>query len=304
MKSLSCRTAKVSGRRVSRATGSALPRGTGKACLSRVSLPSVPRTTMESKEARSLAGPYWGWKERAAFVGARKAPASWRRRCRPSVRRLLCWNFSALSWKTLKGRRRLRLHVFRRHRHRLVRPGVVGLRRLVHVLAPAAPPPGHQARQVLLQRLDRPVHDRRGVAVRGVLLPVHRPSGQRRLEALELVAKVRGDHVVALLLDQVRDDLRGRPRHRFRPLVGQRLGGDLPGEDVLHHQPVLVPPSACSELKSTRSACSRSLGPSAADFPTLLGLGARICLATSPRKAAAARALVRSRRSGNSRRAI
>ena len=57
-------------------------------------------------------------------------------------------------------------------------------------------------------------------------------------------------------------------------------------------------------LKSTRSACSRSLGPSAADFPRLLGLGARICLATSPRRAAAARALVRSRRSGNSRRAI
>ena len=71
---------------------------------------------------------------------------------------------------------------------------------------------------------------------------MHRPSGQRRLEALELVAKVRGDHVVALLLDQVRDDLRGRPRHRFRPLVGQGLRGNLPGEDVLHHQPVLVPP--------------------------------------------------------------
>ena len=30
-------------------------------------------------------------------------------------------------------------------------------------------------------------------------------------------------------------------------------------------------------LKSTRSACSGSLGPSAADFPRLLGLGARIC---------------------------
>ena len=74
-------------------------------------------------------------------------------------------------------------------------------------------------------------------------MPVHRPSGQRLLQPPELVAQIRGDHVVALLLDQVRDDLRGRPRHRFRPLVGQGLGGDLPGEDVLDHQAVLVPPS-------------------------------------------------------------
>ena len=72
---------------------------------------------------------------------------------------------------------------------------------------------------------------------------MHRPSGQRRLEALELVAQIRGNDVVVLLLDQVRDDLRGRPRHRFRPLVGQGLRGNLPGEDVLDHQAVLVPPS-------------------------------------------------------------
>ena len=57
-------------------------------------------------------------------------------------------------------------------------------------------------------------------------------------------------------------------------------------------------------LKSTRSACNRSFGPSAALFPRLLGLGASTCLATSLRRAAAARAEVRSRRSGNSRRAI
>ena len=30
---------------------------------------------------------------------------------------------------------------------------------------------------------------------------------------------------------------------RFRPLVGQGLRGNLPGEDVLGHQAVLVPPS-------------------------------------------------------------
>ena len=57
-------------------------------------------------------------------------------------------------------------------------------------------------------------------------------------------------------------------------------------------------------LKSTRSACSLSLGPSAALFPRLRGFGASTCLATSLRNAAWARALVRSRRSGNSRRAI
>ena len=47
-------------------------------------------------------------------------------------------------------------------------------------------------------------------------------------------------------------------------------------------------------LISMRSACSRSFGPSAALFPRLAGLGARICLATSLRRAARARALVRS----------
>ena len=95
----------------------------------------------------------------------------------------------------------------------------------------------------------------------------------------------------------------GRPRHRFRPLVGQRLGGDLPGEDVLRHQPVLVPPPrVLAEVHQVR--LQPVVGPLYSDFPRLLGLGARICLATSPRKAAAARGLVRSRRSGNSRRAI
>ena len=142
-----------------------------------------------------------------------------------------------------EGRCRHRLHVLRRHRDRLVWPGVVGLRCFVHVLAPTAPSPGNHARQILLQRLNRTVYHSRRIAVRGVLLPVHRPSGQRRLEALELVAQIRGNDVVALLLDQVWDDLRGRPRHRFRPLVGQGLRGNLPGEDVLDHQAVLVPPS-------------------------------------------------------------
>ena len=48
LKSLSCLTASGTGRRVSRALGSAEPRGTGSACFSKVSEPSVPRTFMES----------------------------------------------------------------------------------------------------------------------------------------------------------------------------------------------------------------------------------------------------------------
>ena len=47
-KSLSCRTAKGTGRLVSRAFGSADPRGTGSACFSKVSEPSVARTAIES----------------------------------------------------------------------------------------------------------------------------------------------------------------------------------------------------------------------------------------------------------------
>ena len=67
--------------------------------------------------------------------------------------------------------------------------------------------------------------------------------------------------------------------------------------------PYLLAPLVFWE-KSTKSACNRSLGPSAALFPRLRGLGARICRATSLRRAARARAEVRSRRPGNSRRAI
>ena len=171
-----------------------------------------------------------------------------------------------------KGGRRHRLHVLRGHRHRLVRPGVVGLRRLVHVLAPAAPPPGNHAREVLLERLNRPVHHRRGIAVRGVLLPVHRPSGQGSLQPPELVAQIRGDDVVALALDERGDDLRGRRRHRFRPLVGQRLGGNLPGEDVLHHQPVLVPPPrVLAEVHQVR--LQPVVGPLRRTLPQAPGLG-------------------------------
>ena len=48
LKSRSCLIASGTGGRVSLALGSALPRGTGKACLSKVSEPSVALTTMLS----------------------------------------------------------------------------------------------------------------------------------------------------------------------------------------------------------------------------------------------------------------
>ena len=150
----------------------------------------------------------------------------------------------------------------------LVRPGIVGLRRFVHVLAPAAPPPGNHARQVLLQSLNRPVHHSRRIAVRseGMISAAARVTVSARLSGRAFVA-----------ISRVKTSWTTSP-HLFRPLV------------------------FCE--KSTRSACSRSLGPSAALLPRLLGLGARICRATSPRRAAAARPLVKSRRSGNSLRAI
>ena len=68
--------ARGTGGRVNLAFGSALPLGTGSACFSKVSVPSVARTTMESMLGISRAGPYCGSKLLLAFVGALKAPAS------------------------------------------------------------------------------------------------------------------------------------------------------------------------------------------------------------------------------------
>ena len=140
--------------------------------------------------------------------------------------------------------RRLCLHVFGRRVHRLVRSGVVGLRNVLHMLAPSAAVPGHLAGQVLLQRLDGPVNNGRGVAVARVFLSMHHTSGQGSFQALEFVALVRRDHIVPFVLHQIGDDLRGRLGHRLSPLVGQRLCGHLPCEHVCHHQPVLVRPSS------------------------------------------------------------
>ena len=72
-----------------------------------------------------------------------------------------------------EGGRRHLLHILRSHRDRLMRPGVVGLRRLIHMVPPSAAVPGHLARQILLQSLDGSVHHSRRIAVHRVLLPMH-----------------------------------------------------------------------------------------------------------------------------------
>ena len=67
-------------------------------------------------------------------------------------------------------------------------------------------------------------------------------------------------------------------RHRLGVLVLQRFHGGRPGEDVHHHQAYFVFPRVF--WKSMRSACSRSLGPSAADLPSARGRGACTCRPT------------------------
>ena len=75
------------------------------------------------------------------------------------VKSLLCWN---LSDPELCGRL---LSTSSRALHRLVGPRVVGRSGLPKAVAPLAALAGHARGQVLLQRLDSPVHHGRGVAV-------------------------------------------------------------------------------------------------------------------------------------------
>ena len=53
----------------------------------------------------------------------------------------------------------------------------------------------------------------------------------------------------------------------------------LSNKDVRDYEAVPIPTPGV--LAKVESACSRSLGPSAADLPRLRGFGAKICLATS-----------------------
>ena len=93
----------------------------------------------------------------------------------------------------------------------------------------------------------------------------------------ELVAQVRRDHEVPVVPRQLLCDALHSAAHRLGVLV---LQSGLPGEDVHHHQAVLRLPRVFW-LKSMRLACSRSLGPSAADLPSARGRGACTCRPTS-----------------------
>ena len=93
--------------------------------------------------------------------------------------------------------------------------------------------------------------------------------GQLPVQRGELVAQVCRDHEVPVVPRQLPRGALGGPAHRLGVLVLQRFHGGLPGEDVHHHQaaPYFVFPRVFW-LKSTRSACSLLLGPSAADLPS------------------------------------
>ena len=64
-------------------------------------------------------------------------------------------------------------------------------------------PCGPRTWQVLLQRLDAPVHHGNGVAVLGPLRPVHGFSGQLPVQRGELVAQVCRDHEVSFVFRRV-----------------------------------------------------------------------------------------------------
>ena len=146
-------------------------------------------------------------------------------------------------------RGRLPLHVLGRAVHRLVGPRVVGPGRPLEVVAPLPALARHPRGQVLLQRLDAPVHHGNGVAVLGPLRAVHGIFGQLPVQRGELVAQVRRDHEVPVVPRQLPRGALGGPAHRLGVLVLQRFHGGLPGEDVHHHQAVLrLPPRVLAEV--------------------------------------------------------
>ena len=146
-------------------------------------------------------------------------------------------------------RGRLLLHVLGRAVHRLVGPRVVGPGRPLELVAPLPALARHPRGQVLLQRLDAPVHHGDGVAVLGPLRAVHGIFGQLPVQRGELVAQVRRDHEVPVVPRQLPRGALGGAAHRLGVLVLQRFHGGLPGEDVHHHQAVLrLPPRVLAEV--------------------------------------------------------
>ena len=146
-------------------------------------------------------------------------------------------------------RGRLLLHVLGRAVHRLVGPRVVGPGRPLEVVAPLPALARHPRGQVLLQRLDAPVHHGNGVAVLGPLRAAHGIFGQLPVQRGELVAQVRRDHEVPVVPRQLLCGALGGAAHRLGVLVLQRFHGGLLGEDVHHHQAVLrLPPRVLAEV--------------------------------------------------------
>ena len=99
----------------------------------------------------------------------------------------------------------LLLHLLGRAVHRLVRPGVVG----PGLVAPLPALARHARGQVLLQRLDAPVHHGRGVAVLG-------PLRAARLQVCR-------DHEVPVVPCQLPHGALGGPADRLGVLVLQRF---------------------------------------------------------------------------------
>ena len=144
-------------------------------------------------------------------------------------------------------RGRLLLHVLGRAVHRLVGPRVVGPGHPLEVVAPLPALARHPRGQVLLQRLDAPVHHGNGVAVLGPLRAVHGLREQLPVQRGKLVAQVCRHHEVPPR--QLPRGALGGAAHRLGVLVLQRFHGGLPGEDVHHHQAVLrLPPRVLAEV--------------------------------------------------------
>ena len=113
-------------------------------------------------------------------------------------------------------RGRLLLHVLGRA---VRRPRIVGPDRPLEVVAPLSALARHPRGQVLLQRLDAPVHHGNGVAVLRPLRPVHGLRGQLPVQRGELVAQVRRDHEVPVVPRQLPRGALGGAAHRLGVLV-------------------------------------------------------------------------------------
>ena len=107
---------------------------------------------------------------------------------------------------------------FSRAVHRLVGPRVVDPGRPLKVVAPLPALARHPRGQVLLQRLDAPVHHGNGVAVLGPLRAAHGFRRQLPVQRGELVAQVR-DHEVPVVPRQLPRGALGGAARRLGVLV-------------------------------------------------------------------------------------